>query len=263
MMADAAAVKACCAAAYGSPAARWLLGERLRPGGEPLTAQLLGQLGARPGARLADVACGSGASAIQAATDTGCEVIGLDLSPANVRLARAAAARAGLGGRARFEVADAEALPLEDASVDGVLCECALCTFPDTERAMREMARILRPGGRLALSDMTADPKRLPRELRSLDAWIACIANARPLDELGALLAGAGLVVEHRARHDAALEALIDRAQARLRLARALDASIPAELVGSIERALEIAAAARRALSGGALGYATVIAHRP
>jgi hypothetical protein len=102
-----------------------------------------------------------------------------------------------------------------------------------------------------------------PRRAASLDAWIARIANARPLDELGALLAGAGLVVEHGAHHDAALEALIDRAEARLRLARALKADLPAALAGSVERALEIAAAAREALGRGALGYAVVIARRP
>jgi arsenite methyltransferase len=255
--------KACCAVAYGSDAARWLLGDCFHPGGERLTSQLVRELRARPGTRVADVACGPGASAIQAVAETGCDVIGLDLSPANVQLARAATARAGLDGRARFEVADAEALPLGDASVDGVLCECALCTFPDGERAAREMARILRPGGRLALSDVTADPSGLPAALRSLDGWVACVAGARPLDELEALLTGAGLLVEDHARHDDTLEGFIDRTEARLRFARILEAGVPAVLAGSIERALEIAAAARQALAAGALGYAVVIARRP
>jgi arsenite methyltransferase len=178
-------------------------------------------------------------------------------------MARAAAARTELDGRARFEVADADALPLGDASVDGVLRECALCTFPDGERAAREIARILRPRGRLALSDVTADPSNLPDELRSLHGWIACVAGARPLDELEALLTGAGLLVEHRERHDDALEAFLDRAEARLRLARVLKAGVPAALVGSIERGLEIAAAARQALATGELGHAVVIAGRP
>ena len=263
MTPDPAAVKACCAAVYGGDAAHWLLGERLHPGGRELTAQLLCHIGARPGSLVADVACGPGASAIQAVTEMGCEAIGLDLSPDNVRLARAFAERGGLDGRARFAVADAEALPLEDASVDGVLCECALCTFPDGERAAHELTRILRPDGRLALSDMTGEPRRLPDELRSLDAWVACLANVRPRDDLEALLAGAGLLVEYVARHDDALEALIERADARLRLARALEAGVPAALVGSIDRASEVAAAARRALAASALGYAVVIARRP
>jgi ubiquinone/menaquinone biosynthesis C-methylase UbiE len=180
-----------------------------------------------------------------------------------VDLATRAATAAGLDGRARFEVADAEALPLDDSSVDAVLCECALCTFPDKPAAARELARVLRPGGALALSDMTADPARLPAELRSLDAWIACIGDARPLSELSAILAAAGLVIEREERHDDALEALVERAEGRLRLARALGSSIPPALAGSVERGLAIAAGARRALADGALGYGAIVARLP
>jgi arsenite methyltransferase len=256
-------VKACCAAAYGSDAARWLLGDRLHPGGAVLTARLVDALGVGPGARIADVACGPGASALQAAERAGCHVVGIDLAPANVELARAAASAAGLAHRARFIRGDAEALPLDDASVDGVLCECALCTFPDKPAAVREIARVLRPGGALALSDMTAEPNHLPGELRSLDAWIACIGDARPLDALADLLSANGLVVARRERHDEAVHALVERADARLRLARALPAGVPAALAGSIERGLTIAATARRAIATGALGYGIVVAHRP
>jgi arsenite methyltransferase len=160
-------------------------------------------------------------------------------------------------------VGDAEALPLDDASVDGVLCECALCAFPDKPRAVREIARVLRPGGALALSDMTAQPERLPSELRSLDAWIACVGDARPLDPLADLLTQNGLIVARRERHDRALQELIERADARLRLARTLGSSVPAALARSIERGLSIAGAARDAVASGALGYAIVVARRP
>jgi SAM-dependent methyltransferase len=255
-------VKACCAAAYGSDAVRWLLGDRLHPGGAALTARLIDALGVGPGALVADVACGPGASALQAAERVGCHVVGIDLAPANVELAEAAARAAGLADRAHFVVADAEALPLDAASVDGVLCECALCTFPDKPQAVREIARVLRPGGALAISDMTARPDRLPRELRSLDAWIACVADARPLDSLADLLAQNGLTVTRRERHDRALRELIERADARLRLARALGSTVPAP-AGSIERGLTIAAGARDAVASGALGYGIVVARRP
>jgi hypothetical protein len=128
---------------------------------------------------------------------------------------------------------------------------------------VREIPRVLRPRGVLALSDMTAAPDRLPRELRSLAAWIACIAGARPLDELADLLIANGLVVTHRERHDAALRALVERAGARLRLARALRSGIPAQLAGSIERALTIAAAAQQVVATGVLGYGIIVARRP
>jgi arsenite methyltransferase len=256
-------IKACCAAAYGSDAVRWLFGDRLHPGGSALTARLIDALGVGPGALVADVACGPGASALQAAERAGCRVVGLDLARASVELARAAADAAGLGHRARFVVADAEALPFDDASVDGVLCECALCTFPDKPVAVREIARVLRPGGRLALADVTAPPGRLPSELRSLDAWIACIGDARPLDSLAHLLSANGLRVARTESHDWALRGLIERADARLRLARALGSSMPSDLSGSIQRGLTVAAAAQQAVAAGTLGYGIVVARRP
>jgi arsenite methyltransferase len=255
-------IRACCAAAYGSDAVRWLLGERLHPGGAPLTARLVDALGAGPGALVADVACGSGASALQAVEQAGCDVVGIDLAPANVELARAAASAAGLAGRARFVLGDVEALPFDDAGLDGVLCECALCTFPDKPAAVREIARVLRPGGRVALSDVTAEPGDLPGELRSLDAWIACIGDARPLAALADLLAANGLAVVRCERHDDALRALVERADARLRLARTLRSGIPAALAASVDRGLVVAAAARDAIASGALGYGVVIAQR-
>ena len=261
-MTAAAEIKACCAAAYGSEAVRWLLGDRQHPGGARLTAELIHSLGARPGMLVADIACGTGASALQAAARTGCDVIGIDLSEGNIEAARTAAAAAGLDGCVRFAVGDAEQLPLADGAVDGVLCECALCTFPDKRAAASEIARVLRPGGVLALSDMTADAARLPDELRSLDARIACIGDAWPLGELADLLADSGLPVEHRERHDEALAELVECAGGRLHLARAAAASMPAALGGSIERGLAITAAARRAIADAALGYAVIIARR-
>lgn len=155
-------VKACCAAAYSSEAARFLLGDSFHPGGAPLTSELVAALGVSPGSTVVDVASGPGTSAIQLANETRCDVVGVDLSPASVAAATAAAQCTAFGGNVRFVQGDAEALPLADRSADGGLCECALCTFPDKERAAAELARVLRPGARLALSDMTADLERLP-----------------------------------------------------------------------------------------------------
>jgi SAM-dependent methyltransferase len=259
---EAKTIKACCAAAYGSEAVRWLLGDRLHPGGAAATDRLIDALGVGPATLVADVACGPGESALQAATRTGCEVVGVDLSPACIERARAAALAAGVDGRVRFVVGDAERLPLADSSVDGILCECALCTFPDKEAAAGEFARVLRPCGTVALSDMTADTDRLPRALRSLDGWIACVSDARPLEETAALLGSAGLEVIVSERGDESLRAMVERADGRLRVARALGAGGPPELAGSIDRALTIVSAARQAITDHALGYGTVIARK-
>ena len=252
-------VKACCASVYGSAAARYLLGERLHPGGAELTSRLIGALEAPRGQTLADIACGPGASALQLACETGCQVIGIDLSPQNVADAWRSAAEAGLTHRVSFTRGDAESLPLADASIDGALCECALCTFPDKAAAAAELARVLRPGARLALSDVTVAGE-LPPELRTLAAWVACIADARSLAQIGALLEDAGLSVTRTETHEGALIDLLERVEVRVRAARVL----APEAVGaeSVEWGLELLSAAREAVRDEKLGYAVVVAER-
>jgi len=117
----------------------------------------------------------------------------------------------------------------------------------------------LRPGARLALSDVTADVERLPAELTSLQAWVACITDARPLEEIRSLLERAGLAVETIQRHDAALAELLERVDARLRTARLLGASL---FTDEISRGRQLIAAARRGVEQGVLGYGLVIARQ-
>ena len=251
-------LKACCASAYaidGALAARRALPPRR--GGTHRTAggRAVRRAGPAPRGRRER----SGTSAIQAAREAGCDVVGVDLSPESVGAATASAEGAGLADRVRFVVGDAEALPVADESADAVLCECALCTFPDKSAAAREFARVLRPGGSLALSDMTAVPERLPPELTGVAAWVACLGGARP-SRPSQRASGAGLVVEATERHDDALGGLLDRVDARLRAARALDGSSARGAGGQRrDRRLEPVAGARAALADGALGYGVVI----
>jgi arsenite methyltransferase len=252
-------VKTCCATAYASPAARWLLGASFHPGGAKLTSRLAQALLVGPGALVVDVASGPGTSAMQLARETGCDVVGVDLSADSVAAATRAAMNAGLSDRVRFLQGDAEALPLDEASADGAICECALCTFPDKATAARELGRVLKPGARVALSDVTAVPGALPAELTSVHAWVACIADARPLDEIAALLEAGGLVVETAERHDRALMDMLDRVDARLRVARLLRPV----LGGGQATGRELVAAAKAAGARGVLGYGVVIASRP
>lgn len=257
MTVAAETVKACCASAYSSASARWLLGESFHPGGAELTSRLGRALQVGPGAVVVDVASGPGTSALQLARETDCSVVGVDLAEPSVASATQTAVE---HGRVRFLQGDAESLPLDDASMDGALCECALCTFPDKQAAAGEFARVLRPGARIALSDVTADVARLPPELTSLSAWVACIADARPLEEIGSLLEDAGFAVEALERHDDALANMLARVDARLRTARLLGASL---FTGdAIARGRELVAGANRALEQGVLGYGVVIAQR-
>ena len=70
---------------------------------------------------------------------------------------------------------------MADACFDAIVCECAFCTFPDKTAAAREFARVLRGGGAAGLSDLTRGPV-LPKELDGLLAWMACIADAQPVE---------------------------------------------------------------------------------
>ena len=214
-----AGLKRCCASVYEHPAVRWLLGDELHPGGEATTRRALELAGIGPGDRLLDVASGHGTSALLAAREIGCDVVGLEYGSGAVQKATAAARGAGLEARASFRQGDADALPFESAGFDAVLCECSLCTFPDKRLSSGERATagVLRPGGRLALCDVVVEHSRLSDDLRGPFAVLACVGAALSRSGYERLLADAGLpvlAVESRDQ-DAAL--LARRVHERLR----------------------------------------------
>lgn len=260
---DSETVKACCAAGYSSDLVSLLLGDSYHPGGLTLTRQLLDHLRLTDGHRLVDVASGRGATAVLAAREYGARVDGVDLSAANVALAAGAAASAGVTDRVAFQVGDAEALPFSDAVADAVVCECALCTFPDKQTAITEMSRLLAPGGRLGITDVAADRDRLPAELTGLTAWIACVADARPLTEYADLAASAGLRVLSTESHTAALSRMVDQIEARLELLR-MTARARTEALGvDFSRVSPVLGATRAAVADGSLDYVLLIAEKP
>ena len=257
-------LKSCCATAYADAAVAWLVGDCRHPGGLALTDRLLDALQLCPSSRLLDVATGTGASALRAAHARGCSVIGIDLGASGIATAGDAAANAGMESRAQFLVGDAESLPLADASVDAVLCECALCLFPDPAQALREVARVLRPGGRLALSDVTCDaPEQLPTELRSTIGHVACLAGARSLTALTSTVAASGLRVLDAAPVDDAFNALLEQIGSRLRLARMLGDQLPADMHDRLDQADRLLEQTSTAIGSALIGYAVVIAEAP
>ncbi|MEV0170355.1 methyltransferase domain-containing protein [Streptomyces sp. NPDC050803] len=255
-------LKACCAAAYSSDAVALLLGDSYHPGGTALTRRLADGLSLTPEHRVLDVASGRGTTALLLADAYGCHVDGVDYAPANTALAQGAASAAGLTGRTAFTTGDAEQLPFPDGGFDAVVCECALCTFPDKARAAAEFARVLRPGGRVGITDVTATRDRLPPELTGLGARIACIADARPLDEYAALLSAAGLRTIRTERHDQAMTHMIDQIEARLDLLRLTAGTRLAATGVDWEAAPHLLAAARAAVAEGLLGYGLLVAEK-
>jgi arsenite methyltransferase len=258
--ASPANLKQCCAAAYDHDAVRVLVGDPLHPGGAQLTERLGRILNLGPDTRVLDVAAGRGDSALELAARFGCEVVGLDYGRRNVESARHQARERGLVDRVSFYCGDAERLPFADALFDAIVCECALCTFPDKPAAVGEFARVLTPGGRVGLSDLTRRGP-LPRELEGLEAWIACVADARPIEDYRALLAGGGLKVDLTEEHDRALIDFVERIRSRLFATEIMVGLKNVELPG-IDLAIvkDIVRHALAAARAGKLGYAIVTA---
>jgi arsenite methyltransferase len=183
--ADAAkTIKQCCARLYESDFAKFLLGDSFHPGGLALTERLGNLLGLTTNSRVLDVASGTGTSALFLAERFGCPAIGVDYSRESTERARELAREKGLWSRVRFETGDAEVMPFPDETFDAIVCECAFCTFPNKSAAVAEFMRVLRPGGRVGISDLTR-AATLPKELDSLLARVACIADAQTIESYG------------------------------------------------------------------------------
>ncbi len=255
-------VKSCCANVYESDWARLLLGDSFHPGGLALTERLGELLDLRPGKRVLDVAAGKGASALFLATRFGCQVLGVDYSAQNAAEASATAKEAGVAELVWFRQGDAERLPFEDGEFDAVVCECAYCTFPNKAAAAREFHRVLRPGGRVGLSDLTRSGD-LGTELQTLLAWVACLADARPVEEYSLYLRDAGFAEIEIEPHDEALGQMVRDVRAKL-----LGAELMAKLgkitlpVGDLGQAKDMARAAAKAIDQENLGYGLILARR-
>jgi len=118
---------------------------------EPAQSLMLEMVELEPGERVLDVACGTGLVSFRAAQTVGPTgaVVGTDISGQMVETARRIAAERGIDN-ARFERADAEALPFADRAFDAAVCALGLMYVPDPIKALAEMRRVLRPGGRAA-----------------------------------------------------------------------------------------------------------------
>jgi len=126
----------------------------------PLAARLVGFADLAPGHSVLDVGTGTGVVALQAARTVGINgrVIGVDLSDAMLAAARRKAAEADVSDRVEFHKMDAEALEIEARCFDRVLSLFALLHFPDPLHALKEMFRVLRPGGRLVVAVGSGPP---------------------------------------------------------------------------------------------------------
>ena len=253
---------ACCAAVYQHPAVRWVLGDELHPGGKDLTRRALGLARLGAGDRLLDVGSGDGTTALLAAAESGCRAVGVEYGVGAVEEATRRAEEMGIADRVEFVPGDAASLPLGDGTIDVAISECSLCTFADKERAVGEIRRVLRPGGRLAVSDVVAEVERLPSELRGALGAVACVGDALPPGAHRRLLENAGFVVAAEEDRSADAIEMADRISDRLRGAKVLGLDSLVPLDGGARAALELVARAREAITDGRIGYTLLVAER-
>lgn len=151
--------------------------------------------GPYPGETVLDHACGAGMDLLLAArrVGPGGRAIGVDMTPAMRACAQASAELAGLSDRVDIRAGFMENLPVADGSVDLVISNGVVNLAPDKTRVFREIARVLRPGGRLFLADVVVQRELTLDARESPDLWAACVAGAMVETEIPLLAAEAGL----------------------------------------------------------------------
>jgi len=148
----------------------------------------------RPGETVLDLGSGGGIDVLLSAQRVGPSgfAYGLDMTDEMLDLARRNAADAG-ATNVEFLAGRIEAIPLPEASVDVVISNCVINLSTDKAAVLREIARVLRPGGRMGVSDVVADDALTPDERATRGSFVGCIAGALSFAEYRAGLAAAGL----------------------------------------------------------------------
>jgi SAM-dependent methyltransferase len=149
--------------------------------------------GAAPGETVLDLGSGGGLDvflAAQAVGPTG-RALGVDMTPAMIERARATAAKHG-AANVEFRLGEIEHLPIADSSVDLLISNCVINLSPDKPQVFREAHRVLKPGGRMVVSDLVLVRSLTPEMQRSVDLYVGCVAGASLREEYLALAREAG-----------------------------------------------------------------------
>ena len=251
----------CCTSLYELPLTSMLLGESFHPGGTALTKQLAEMALAGPDDRVVDVACGTGTTAHILALEFGAQVLGIDYSAVMIDRANRQWTSPDYRYRPSFCRGNVFQLPVATASQDIVFCECALCTFPDPVLALAEFFRVLRPGGRLAISDITIE-KPVPTLLQNILARNICVAGAYALETYQSMIEDAGFSNIRTQPTNHVLFDMIECIERRLHLGEVILELEQLSFTNETQSARQTLIDARVFLSSGGAGYALFSARK-
>jgi len=170
----------------------------------------------KPGETVLDLGSGGGFDCFLAAAETGesGQVIGVDMTPTMISKARNNAEK-GRYSQVEFRLGEIEYLPVANDTVDVIISNCVINLSPDKKRVFREAFRVLKNGGRLAISDVVASVE-LPQEIRDdLQLYSGCMAGASHINELEQILADSGFTDIRIAPKDKSKEFIKDWAPGR------------------------------------------------
>jgi SAM-dependent methyltransferase len=157
--------------------------------GDPVTIADL-----QPGETVLDLGSGGGIDCFLAARQVGDRghVIGVDMTPEMLAKANAAKARMGVHN-VEFRAGHIEVLPVDDNSIDVVMSNCVINLSPDKRAVFREIARVLKPGGRASISDIVTEGDFSAEMRANLSEWAGCVSGAINAEDYAALMREAGL----------------------------------------------------------------------
>jgi len=147
----------------------------------------------RPGEVVLDLGSGAGFDSFLAARQVGetGQVIGIDMTPDMIKKAEKNAQK-GAFKNVEFRLGEIEDMPVDDNRIDVILSNCVINLSPDQAAVYKEAYRVLKPGGRLAISDMVASGEMPPEIKEDMDLYSSCVAGALKVDELDQILNDAG-----------------------------------------------------------------------
>ncbi len=207
---DEEKIKTCNTMSYENEFVVRLLGEKFNPGGLDLTLLLGEKLALMENSYVLDVACGTGTSALELVKRFGCSMVGIGLSEKNLNKAKEKAKEAGLSDKLKFMKSDAENIDFENETFDAVICECALCNFQNIKTAINEIHRVLKPKGKLGLTDVTME-NELPENLKNIFTQVGCLAGALPVADYQMILIDNGFSKVKFEDHSYAIQRLFER----------------------------------------------------